>query len=437
MQNVQHSEQQKRRRKMLLFLPLLVFPFLSLFFWALGGGKEKASDTKPNNGLNVMLPDAKLKSDRGLDKLSFYQQANKDSAKLSDAKKSDPYWIQFKAATARSDSGESLNRYHFDNLPPDDGSNEMEGKSGVEANQSKVYSKLSQLNKALANSREASAAREQQVNTRQSIMPRSNSESQVKRLEDMMRQMKEDKTEDPELHQLNTMLDKIAAIQHPELVKEQADDADPLAANDPAFEVKRKIKQVAISTIQTASTASPLNNVIIKPAVAFYDENNRATNDDSVLGNTIQAIVPTTQTLVSGATIKLSLAQDIVVQGNVLAKGSALYGTVSLNNERLIVKITSLIISNNVLPVSMNIYDLDGLEGIYIPGSISSETARQSTDRSMNGMRMTTIDPSLGAQAAGAGIDAAKSLLTKKVKLVKVTVKAGYKVLLVDKNASR
>jgi hypothetical protein len=38
----------------------------------------------------------------------------------------------------------------------------------------------------------------------------------------------------------------------------------------------------------------------------------------------------------------------------------------------------------------------------------------------------------LGAQAASAGIDAAKGLIRKKAKLVKVTVKAGYRVLLKD-----
>jgi hypothetical protein len=44
------------------------------------------------------------------------------------------------------------------------------------------------------------------------------------------------------------------------------------------------------------------------------------------------------------------------------------------------------------------------------------------------------MDPSLGAQAASAGIQAAKTLISKKVKLVKVTVKAGYQVLLRDNN---
>jgi hypothetical protein len=43
---------------------------------------------------------------------------------------------------------------------------------------------------------------------------------------------------------------------------------------------------------------------------------------------------------------------------------------------------------------------------------------------------MTSLDPSLKAQATATGINAVKNLLSKKAKLVKVTVKAGYKVLL-------
>jgi len=36
-------------------------------------------------------------------------------------------------------------------------------------------------------------------------------------------------------------------------------------------------------------------------------------------------------------------------------------------------------------------------------------------------------------QAASAGVQAVKTILSKKIKLVKVTVKAGYKILLKDK----
>jgi hypothetical protein len=50
----------------------------------------------------------------------------------------------------------------------------------------------------------------------------------------------------------------------------------------------------------------------------------------------------------------------------------------------------------------------------------------------VQGVDITTLNPSIGAQAANAGIEAAKTLLTRKAKLIRVTVKAGYQVLLRD-----
>ena len=86
------------------------------------------------------------------------------------------------------------------------------------------------------------------------------------------------------------------------------------------------------------------------------------------------------------------------------------------------------------MPVALQVYDMDGLTGIYIPGSISRDVAKESAEKSLQGIDITTIDPSVAAQVTGAGITAAKNLLSKKAKLVKVTLKAGYKILLKDNN---
>jgi len=50
----------------------------------------------------------------------------------------------------------------------------------------------------------------------------------------------------------------------------------------------------------------------------------------------------------------------------------------------------------------------------------------------MQSIGLTSLDPSWSAQAASAGVEAAKTLFSKKVRLIKVTVKAGYQVLLKD-----
>jgi hypothetical protein len=75
-----------------------------------------------------------------------------------------------------------------------------------------------------------------------------------------------------------------------------------------------------------------------------------------------------------------------------------------------------------------------GMRVFIYPGAITRDVAKASADRSMQTLGVTALDDSWGAQAAGAGIEAAKNLLSKKVKLVKVMVKAGYQVLIHDEN---
>ncbi len=53
-----------KQRKFLLVLPLLAIPFLTMAFWALGGGKGKEKMAVNGPGLNLDLHDARLKEDK-------------------------------------------------------------------------------------------------------------------------------------------------------------------------------------------------------------------------------------------------------------------------------------------------------------------------------------------------------------------------------------
>jgi len=92
MKNVQRSQAFLRKRKMMMVLPLLVLPFLTMAFWALGGGNAAIIEKKQTQGLNLQLPNANLKDDKLADKMSFYDQADKDSIKLAEQMRNDPYY---------------------------------------------------------------------------------------------------------------------------------------------------------------------------------------------------------------------------------------------------------------------------------------------------------------------------------------------------------
>lgn len=430
MQTAQYSENFRRQRKMLLLVPLLILPFITLLFWAIGGGKSIATgdDNTSESGLNTQLPDAKLKSEKGFDKLSFYQQASKDSVKLLEEKRTDPYWIKFNSkydSALNSSNPLSANQELYNPLPDD--------ASDVDANEAKVYSKLNQLNKALTNSKRENTQKDFTSNQYSpAIIPANN--SRVDQLEAMMSRMKENKTEDPEIAQLNQMLDKIAAIQHPESVKDTALQAGAdQNISDHALAVHKRDKQVTVSTLEDPA----IGNQTTQAQNAFYGESNSLTVVDTSDANAFGALIAETQTIVSGATVKLSLLQEVIVQGIPIPQGSYLYGTAALKGERLTININSIRHGINILPVSLTVYDIDGLEGVYVPGSISLSAAKGSADRMTSSIGTSLFNPSLGAQAANAGIETAKTLLSKKVKLIKVTLPAGYQVLLKDNHTNK
>ena len=164
----------------------------------------------------------------------------------------------------------------------------------------------------------------------------------------------------------------------------------------------------------------------------FYgiDDNESQSEED----NAIEAVVHANQTLVNGAVIKLRLTTDIYISGSLIPKGNFVYGIASLNNERLEIEVNSIRNGNSLFPVKLEVYDMDGLRGIHIPGAIARDVAKQSADNGLQLMELTSVDPSLKAQAGAAGINTVKNLMSRKVKQVKVLVKAGYKVLLKDIN---
>ena len=113
--------------------------------------------------------------------------------------------------------------------------------------------------------------------------------------------------------------------------------------------------------------------------------------------------------------------------------GTPVFGVGTMEGERLKIHIPSIRFQDDLLPVSLDVYDMDGLVGIYVPGSINREVSKASAENALQSTGgVSGFDMSLKTQAAAAGIGAAKSLLSKKVKQIRVTITAGYKVLLRD-----
>src|SRR5580704_15455855 len=109
METNNHNSKFLRYRRFLMVLPLLVLPFLTILFIALGGGKEgngTGEGSAGNKGINLKLPDAHFKKAREKDKLGLYEQSSKDSAKRLDERKNDPFFYYSLDTVAENNDGE-------------------------------------------------------------------------------------------------------------------------------------------------------------------------------------------------------------------------------------------------------------------------------------------------------------------------------------------
>jgi hypothetical protein len=89
----QHTPEFLKERRFLVIMPLLILPFLTMAFWALGGGRQSASafDNTNPQGLNTNLPQAQFKDEKAQDKMGVYQTVKTDSASSASSGVSDSF----------------------------------------------------------------------------------------------------------------------------------------------------------------------------------------------------------------------------------------------------------------------------------------------------------------------------------------------------------
>ncbi|MGY3211896.1 conjugative transposon protein TraM [Mucilaginibacter sp. HD30] len=334
----------EKQRKFLLVLPLLVLPFMTMAFWALGGGKTPDQQVVNSRGLDTDLPEAQFRDKDKQDKMAVYQAAQHDSTQDGVS----PAFLKSMGLDKSAPNTDSI-------ATPDDQAQ-------------KIQAKLAQLNR--------------QLSQPQPTPPGSSFDEpepqQVKQLKKMMHSMNSGGSRpDPEMQQLNNMLDKIQAIQNP----------SSLAVPAPKPEAGKPFRA-------------------------------------------IPAIIAGKQKVADGAAVRLQLTDTVTIKKQLLPKGQELFGVCQVTNQRLLLTIQNIRLDKQIIPVSLTVFSLDGMPGIPAPEAELGGAAGNGADNAIQSMQFLSMDQSLGAQAAAGGINAAKGLFNKKIKKIKVKLKDEFPVLL-------
>lgn len=157
----------------------------------------------------------------------------------------------------------------------------------------------------------------------------------------------------------------------------------------------------------------------------------------SVQPNTLPVVVDHTTILREGDYVALRLLESAHIGELRIPRQSLLIAQAKLGGNRLHLLVKSIEIGGRIIPVKLSAYDLDGQEGIYIPGA-EQVSALKEVGANIGGSVGTSFTFASSAkdqiisEAARGVMQGASQLLQKKLRTLQVTLKGGYRLFLVS-----
>ncbi|MDP3200831.1 MULTISPECIES: conjugative transposon protein TraM [Algoriphagus] len=221
-----------------------------------------------------------------------------------------------------------------------------------------------------------------------------------------------------------------------ELFKAQMAVIDSISkANDPAYQelqLKEKENQPvaketenAVYRVQKSEGSATLFNTVTREKKGKFIE---AIIDQDIKSGTL------------GARLRIRLLDDILIGNAIVGRGTYLYALISgYEAQRVKLTISSVMINDRIFPIKLSIYDVDGMEGLYVPASAFREFSKELGGNTTGGMNLTMQPNSdelsqLYMSALQRMFTSTSQAVSKSIKKNKANIKYGTSVYLIDTN---
>jgi len=296
-------------------LPLLALPFLCLFFYVYqSSSKPKTTTEKTPAGLNGTVAEVSddIKKKELNDKLEAYRNTYKEA---------DGYTAVSPVPVDKAQTGQLPDNYS--------------------ARQKKTLDSIN-------------AAMKQKFNSGTKAPGRQNDQAMIAALNHIRQKKPEEAAASPK--EKDPM----------EVFKQQMAYMDSLnKSNDPAVKEERKRKEALAKS--EAQKANEKVLLVHKPADNARDFNTVKPEANNAF---ITAVIDENLTGYAGSRIRLRLLEDIVAGDITVKAGTYLYALINgFSAQRVTLEIKSILYDNKILPVKLELYDTDGLPGLYVPAS--------------------------------------------------------------------
>ena len=160
-------------------------------------------------------------------------------------------------------------------------------------------------------------------------------------------------------------------------------------ANDPAVKAERQRKELLAK-----AEAERKND----PALLVHKATGSNAGFNTVMPDQpddfIKVVIDENLTGYAGSRIRLRLLDDINIGPYLIKKDTYLYALISgFSGQRVTLSIKSVLYGGKILPVKLEVYDLDGLAGLYVPESAFRDFTKDLGNNTIQGV---TIDNGSG-----------------------------------------
>lgn len=207
-------------------------------------------------------------------------------------------------------------------------------------------------------------------------------------------------------------------------------------ANDPEYKAETARKQLVARTeaLRQRQTVLEVRRSLDQP-----DDFNTIMAQNKE--NFITAVIDEEVTGYAGSRIRVRLLDDIYAGHVLIRKGTYLYALISgFQGQRVSLTVQSVLTAGTILPVKLEVYDQDGLPGLYVPASAFRDFTK---DLSGNSLQGVTIDGGAqnGSQFLMSTLDkvfqSTSSAIASAIRKNKAKIKYNSYIFLIDPQAQQ
>ncbi|MBR9776853.1 MAG: conjugative transposon protein TraM [Cytophagales bacterium] len=201
-------------------------------------------------------------------------------------------------------------------------------------------------------------------------------------------------------------------------------------ANDPALQVSEKeiesetqlAQKPRLKVSKTSHTDKHFNTVRKTSQRSFI----QAILDQEIRKGTL------------GERIRIRLLEDIQIGARELPKGTYLYAWISgYEAQRVKLTVSSVMVEDEILPIALNIYDQDGMEGLYVPASSFREFSKDLGGNVTGGMNLQMNQGAssmnqMYLSALQKVFTSSSQAMSKRIRQNKANLKYGTVIYLID-----